>query len=110
VREDFELLLDILDAIHKIERYVSQGEDTFFGDELYKVWVIYHLLIIGEAANHLSKTLKEQHPSVPWSDIVDMRNVLVHQYFGIDQRQIWETVQIDLPPLKKEIEMILREE
>jgi len=86
-----------------------RGKDTFIGDELLQVWIVYHIQIIGEAANHISDSLRDQHPDVPWPDIVGMRNVLVHQYFGIDLVQIWDTVRIDLPILKAKIRTILDE-
>lgn len=107
MRDDQELLLDILDSIEKIEKYASRGKEAFIEDELLQVWIVYHIQIIGEAANHVSDSLQDQYPDVSWPDIVGMRNVLVHQYFGIDLVQIWDTVRIDLPILKSKIRTIL---
>jgi uncharacterized protein with HEPN domain len=109
LRSDRELLLDILEAIEKIERYASKGKDAFIEDELIQTWIVYHFQIIGEAANHLSDSLREMHPDIPWPDIVAMRNVLVHHYFGIDLEQVWDTTKIDLPILKTKIRTILDE-
>jgi len=109
LRSDKELLLDILEAIGKIERYASKGKEVLFEDELIQTWIVYHFQIIGEAANHLSDSLQEEHPDIPWPDIVAMRNVLVHQYFGIDLEQIWDTTNIDLPVLKANVEKILKD-
>ena len=109
MRSDKELLLDILEAIGKIERYASKGKEVLFEDELIQTWIVYHFQIIGEAANHLSDSLQEEHPDIPWPDIVAMRNVLVHQYFGIDLEQIWDTTNIDLPVLKANVEKILKD-
>ncbi|MEA2045199.1 MAG: DUF86 domain-containing protein [Euryarchaeota archaeon] len=109
MREDRELLLDILDSIEKIEKYASRGKEAFIQDELLQVWIVYHIQVIGEAASHVSKPLRNKHPDVSWLDIVGMRNVLVHQYFGIDLEQIWDTVRIDLPSLKAETRAILGE-
>ena len=107
--DDQELLLDILDSIEKIEKYALRGKDVFIEDELLQVWIVYHIQIIGEAANHVSDSLRDQHLDVPWPDIVGIKNVLVHQYFGIDLVQIWDTVRIDLPILKAKIRTILDE-
>ena len=107
--DDQELLLDILDSIEKIEKYALRGKDAFIEDELLQVWIVYHIQIIGEAANHVSDSLRDQHLDVPWPDIVGIKNVLVHQYFGIDLVQIWDTVRIDLPILKAKIRTILDE-
>jgi uncharacterized protein with HEPN domain len=69
--------------------------------------MVHHIQIIDEAASGLSQPLREQYRDVPWRDIIAMRNVLVHQYFGIDVQQIWDTVTIDLPRLKNQIGGIL---
>jgi uncharacterized protein with HEPN domain len=63
--------------------------------------------IIGEAASRISKELRDQYASIPWADIISMRNLLVHQYFGIDLDQVWDTVLLDLPMLHKDIQDIL---
>lgn len=109
MRDDREWLLDILDALRKIEKYSSRGYDVFAEEELLQVWIIHYLEVIGEASNHLSESLRDRHADIPWADIVGLRNILVHQYFGIDLKRVWETVEIDLPILKKRIEEILAE-
>jgi uncharacterized protein with HEPN domain len=109
LRNDREWLLDILDALKKIEKYSSRGYDAFAEEELLQIWVIHYLEVVGEASNHISKALLEKHTDIPWADIVGLRNILVHQYFGIDLKRVWETVEVDLPVLKKRIEEILAE-
>jgi uncharacterized protein with HEPN domain len=74
VRTDRERLIDISDAIHKIEEQTGFGEERFRSDEMVQVWVVYHLQIIGEAVARLSQALKANSPGVPWADIVGMRN------------------------------------
>lgn len=107
MRDDSEWLLDILEAIEKIEKYSSQGYSAFKDDELKQIWIIHHLQVIGEASNNLSKTFTDGNKEVPWADIVGLRNILVHQYFGIDLERVWETVDLYLPTLKKQVERIL---
>jgi len=109
MRDDRGRLLDILEAIDSIERRVAQGKDAFARDEMLQVWVVHHLQIVGEAAANISADLRERYPSIPWADIVAMRNVLVHHYFGIDLDQVWDTVRIDLPVLRQRVETILSE-
>ncbi|MFZ3148362.1 MAG: DUF86 domain-containing protein [Methanothrix sp.] len=109
MRDDKERLRDINEAIEKIEKYVSIGYQTFAEDERTQVWIIHHLQVIGEASNHLSDELTEQNPDIPWADIVGLRNILVHQYFGIDLRQVWETAELDMPVLKAKVWEILQE-
>jgi uncharacterized protein with HEPN domain len=109
LRDDKERLLDIKEAIEKIEKYVAVGYQAFAEDERTQVWIIHHLQVIGEASNHLSDELTECNQDIPWSDIVGLRNILVHQYFGIDIRQVWETAEFDMPVLKARIREILQE-
>lgn len=109
MRDDRERLRDIDEAIEKIEKYVSIGYQAFIEDERTQVWIIHHLQVIGEASNHLSDELTEQNQDIPWADIVGLRNILVHQYFGIDLRQVWETAELDMPILKSKVREILQE-
>jgi uncharacterized protein with HEPN domain len=108
MRDDSERLQDILAAIENIEKYTVQGFDAYYGDELIQVWIVHHIQIIGEATARLLLEIRDQYPNIPWPDIVAMRNVLVHQYFGVDLQEIWDTVCTDLPMLKKDIRAILR--
>ena len=75
------------------------GEAKFMADEMVQDAVIRQLSIIGEAVGQLSDELREESPSVPWTDIYGMRNKLVHDYFGVDLQAVWDTVQQDLPSL-----------
>ncbi|MBQ6065127.1 MAG: DUF86 domain-containing protein [Prevotella sp.] len=65
--------------------------------------VVYNLMIIGEAANLLTKDFRNEHPEVPWRDIVDMRNLLIHGYITTNATFIWETYKNDLPMLKQQV-------
>ncbi len=107
MREDRAWLLDILEALEKIEKYVSKGERAFYDDELIQVLSIYYIQVIGEAANQLSSSFKSNHNEIPWRSVIAMRNVLVHHYFGIDLDEVWDTVCTDLPALKVKIQEIL---
>lgn len=84
MRNEDDRLRDILEAIDSIRAEASKGHAHFAEDRMIQVWILHHIQIIGEAASRLSEPLKARHPEVPWTDIVAMRNVLVHHYFGID--------------------------
>lgn len=101
MRREDERLQDILDAIAAIEKYTNRGRQVFDNEELIQVWIIYHLQIIGEAANDLSKVLKNQYSVIPWQQIIGLRNLLVHEYFRIDKQLVWDIATKDLPLLKK---------
>ena len=107
MRDDRERLLDIQEAIAAIERHATQGQQAFEADELIQIWVIHHLQIIGEAVRALSEDFRVKNPQVNWGGIIGARNVLVHQYFGIDWDVVWKVVQSDLPILKRQIDEIL---
>jgi uncharacterized protein with HEPN domain len=98
VRDDRERLLDIVEAIERIEKYAVSGQAAFERDELIQIWIVHHLQIIGEAVRGLSTEFRDRHPEVAWSRIVAMRNILVHAYFGIDLALVWSVAQSDLPP------------
>lgn len=100
-------LHDILEAIERIEKYAAQGRDAFEQDELIQVWLLYHLQVLGEAVNALAPHLQARYPELPWGQIIGMRNILVHQYFGIDHDAVWSAVERDLPDLKQQVQVIL---
>jgi uncharacterized protein with HEPN domain len=108
MRSDRDRLLDINEAIQRIFEKLPPGKEEFIQSDLLQVWVLYHIQIIGEAANGTSPEFQKQHQTIPWKDIIAMRHLLVHQYFGIDLDEVWNTTQQDLPPLKQEIALILK--
>lgn len=108
MRSDPERLQDIQEAIERIEKYSAQGRDVFERDELIQTWIVYHLQIIGEASRGLSESTRNNHPQVPWNQIIGMRNILVHHYFGIDVPVVWSVVENDLEPLKDNVAEILK--
>ena len=71
--------------------------------------VVYNIMIIGEAANMLTKEFREEHSKTPWRDIIDMRNVLVHGYYTVSPQFIWETYSKDLGPLREQVKQYIAE-
>jgi len=105
---DEAYLLDILIAARKVLRYVSDlSRELFKEDTLRQDAVIRNLQIIGEAARKISDEFRSEHPEVPWSEIVGMRNRLVHDYSRIDVTKIWDTAQEDIPSLIRWIEPLV---
>ena len=109
MRDDRERLRDILEAVERIEKYAAKGRESFERNELIQVWIVPHLQLVGEAARSVSADFGAAHPEIPWSQIVGMRNILVHNYFGIDTEIVWAAVERDLPALKAQIESALGE-
>ena len=108
MRDPRERLRDILEAIERIERYASRGREVFEGEELVQTWILRHLQIIGEAARAMPDELRSIAPEIPWSQVVGMRHVLVHDYFGIDVELVWNAVERDVPALKGAVQRILK--
>jgi uncharacterized protein with HEPN domain len=104
LREPRQRLLDMLEAISAIERYLDRGRAAFERDELLQGWFVRHLQVIGEAARALPERVRAMAPDIPWPKIIGMRNVLVHGYFEIDTVIVWEAATRDLPALKHSIE------
>jgi uncharacterized protein with HEPN domain len=99
------------DAIEKIERYLAATDyETFAGDDMKIDAVVRELEIIGEAAKNLSASFTDEHPDIPWRRIKAMRNVLIHQYFGVNLKVVWDTCQSNLPQLKVFVQNTLGEQ
>lgn len=107
MRSERERLLDILEAIERIEKYAGRGKAAFLKDELIQNWMVNHISLIGESCRALPDEFQASHANVPWADIIAMRNLLVHHYFGIDEEAVWSVVERDLPDLKLNIQSIL---
>jgi uncharacterized protein with HEPN domain len=106
-REWLFRLEDILDALERIDEYI-QGLDlqTFEADQRTIDAVVRNLEIIGEAARHIPGFIVQAYPTVPWRHIRDMRNLLIHEYFGVDLKIIWRTISYDLPFLRSQLKQI----
>jgi uncharacterized protein with HEPN domain len=90
----------IFDSIEKIEKLVAKGKKTFLEDSVIRDSVVLNLMIIGEATKSLSPKIKKETKEIPWAQIAGLRDVLIHQYFGIDYEIIWDVVFIRLPLIK----------
>jgi len=100
-------LNDIKDSINAINDYIaSMTFDDFINDRKTYMAVIREFEIIGEAVKNIPDSIKAQYPEIQWRDIVDFRNILIHQYFGVDLEIVWKTIEEDLPSLKNAIEDI----
>ena len=91
---------DILNAVSAIETYVTgMTYEDFIADRKTVDAVVRNMIIIGEASVHIPVEICTTHAEIPWTDMSAMRNFVVHEYFGVSDRILWDTVQIDLPPL-----------
>lgn len=104
-KRDFRLfVVDIKESTEAIFNYVEEiDKEGFKNDRKTYSAVIREFEIIGEAVKHLPEVLTEQYPEIAWRDIKDFRNLLIHQYFGVDHEIVWNTIQNDLPKLHEVI-------
>jgi uncharacterized protein with HEPN domain len=101
MQDDRTYLRHILDAIEKIDRYIAGTEyEAFCANDMMIDAVVRELEIIGEAARNLSPAFVSAHADMPWHRIKAMRNVLIHEYFGINLKVVWDTCHSNLPKLK----------
>ncbi len=107
-RNPFHALEDILEAIGKIRTYTTgMTAEIFSADNKTIDAVIRNLEVIGEAAASVPADFQVEHPEIPWADMRAMRNVLIHEYFGVSVPIVWDTIARDLPVLALDIEKVL---
>lgn len=99
---------DILDAIAEIQSFTHDMDfETFKKDDKSIRAVEMNFIIIGEAASQIPEAIEERFAEIPWSLMRAMRNRIVHVYFKVDEKLMWDTVQNDLPPLIPDLEKLL---
>ncbi len=98
------LLFDVLDSIENIEKYTKNiSEDKFFDNLQTQDAVVRRIEIIGEAVKNLPVSFKNKHTNIPWKKIAGTRDVLIHDYSGVDIDLVWEIINNDIPKLKRQI-------
>jgi uncharacterized protein with HEPN domain len=107
MQRDNAYLLDILDAARIVVHYVSdKTREEFLEDMQCQDAVIRRFILIGEAARRISLEIQSRYPHLPWKEMIDMRNLVVHKYEDIDLHIVWDTAHQDLPELIRSLEEI----
>ena len=99
MREDRLYIAHVLDCVRRIDRYCQNGEEAFRGSELIQDAVLRNLQTLAESTQRISEGLKALHPEVDWRAIAGFRNLLVHDYLGINLMRVWEIISVHLPVL-----------
>ena len=103
-------LEDITESLELIFEYVKDiDSDSWESDRKTIDAVIRNIEIIGEAATSIPEEIKEQYPDIPWHQMIGMRNILIHEYFGVDIDVLWRTIQVDLPILLTKVRKMVEE-
>lgn len=98
----------ILESIEEIERNIHKmSESKFYESTTIQDAVIRRLEIIGEAVRNVPDSFRERYPDIPWRKIAGLRDVLIHEYFGVDMKLVWQIANKDIPKLKKQISELL---
>ncbi len=111
-RRDYILFIeDILTCIEKIERYtINSSFEEFCGNDMAVDAVIRNFEIIGEAVKKIPEEIKKKYADVEWKEAAGFRDVLIHDYFGIDLEAVWDTLQNNIPSFKKQVVQVLKSE
>ena len=107
---DIDRLHHIVECIDSINEYLDGYTlEKMKADKKSFHAVVYNMMILGEASNLLTKEFREAHNEVPWRDIVDMRNLLIHGYITTNAAYIWDSFKNDLPPLRNQVLQYIEE-
>jgi uncharacterized protein with HEPN domain len=100
-------LRDILEAAENVAFHIGdRSRERFLGDRTARAAVLHELTVIGEAASRVPAEFRGRHPEVPWSKIVAFRNLVVHEYFGLDWPIVWDTATALVPGLRDQISVV----
>jgi uncharacterized protein with HEPN domain len=105
-----DYLRDILDAISKIQEFISGVTlDDFVKNDEKTYAVVLALEMIGEAAKQIPASERKRYSQIPWREIAGMRDKIAHQYFGVNRYLVYQTVENDLPPLESTVKQMLKD-
>jgi uncharacterized protein with HEPN domain len=107
MRTDRLRLLDAIEQTELIASFSARGRDAFFNDLIVQSAILHRLALLGEACRGVSPELRVAHPEIPWPQIVGFRNVVIHEYFGIDLELVWEIVAEHIATLGAQLNSVL---
>jgi len=109
MREYRDYLTDIVDAISRVEEFVGDIQFADFEKDDKTVFAVIRALeIMGEAAKKVPATVRNKHKQIPWQKITGMRDKLIHEYFGVNTKVLWQTIKEDIPGIKPLMEQVVR--
>ncbi|HTW91402.1 MAG TPA: DUF86 domain-containing protein [bacterium] len=109
MKDDRLYLTSILESIGNIEEYTRPGRDAFMQSRMQRDAVVRNFETMGEAAKQVSSDLRKAHPEIPWRKVAGFRDVLIHDYLGVDVNEVWNITERELPDLKAKVKSVLSE-
>jgi uncharacterized protein with HEPN domain len=109
VKEDRPYLEHIREAIQRIRSYTADGWEAFARNTMAQDAVVRNFQVIGEATKQISEATRQRHPDIPWRQIAGFRDVLIHDYMGVNLRRVWNVIEQHLPQLEKAVDELLAE-
>ncbi len=109
MKDDTLYLAHIRECIGRITKYTAGGHAVFVADQMAQDAVLRNLHTLSESTTRLSDACKQRHPEIDWRKIAGFRNVIVHDYLGVDLDIVWEIVEQDLPVLHRTVSAMLTE-
>jgi uncharacterized protein with HEPN domain len=109
MKDDRLYLIHIWECIQRIKSYAEEGKEAFLASTMMQDAIIRNFEIIGEATKHLSPELKQSHPEIQWRGMAGFRDVLIHNYMGVDLEEVWNILKNELPQIKSSLKAIMVE-
>jgi uncharacterized protein with HEPN domain len=107
MRTDRLRLLDAVEQIELISSFSARGREAFFNDLMLQSAVLHRLALLGEACRGCRRSCAQAHSEIPWAQIVGFRNVVIHEYFGIDLELVWQIVAEHIATLGAQLDSVL---
>ncbi len=109
MKDDKLYLIHIWECIQRIEFYTGEDKAAFLASTMMQDAIIRNFEIIGEATKHLSPELRQSHPEIQWRGMSGFRDVLIHNYMGVDLEEVWNILENELPQIKNSLKAVLVE-